>query len=447
MKQLLCIFIGLCGLQLSAQDITWTGVIRHAETGAALPFSSLRIEGKQSGTLAKVDGRFSLQLPKGKGAVVVANGGHNFFEVRIVISAEEANQNIQRDIALQPKLLIIPETIVTGSIDTVFAEADMHVADFVFFDRGMLILTYADEKHFKKEKWAGKPLFTGCELVWLGFAGEERGKRKIDPICLGFYQDFAGRTYLRTEYADLSIETSGDHIFMHRMGKGELDNYLRPIVDSVETTLYVSTFVNDYPAFDYYAIDSKDTSRVLLHTVVDEILMEQFRSEYKWLTPRQKLEAFRAEVHYGIEKEIAGAYISGFPNSIYFEELYSPLFVVGESVCVFDHYANHLYKYSDTHQCTDSLAITYHQGRKTGWQKSLLQDEITETVYAHFLTNGHPTLRTIDLETGALKGEFSLTHTYVEHIRIRDGFVYYTYRPFASSQTRFLYKEQMPEGP
>ena len=446
MKQLLTFVLGLFALQLSAQEITWSGVVKHADSQTALPFSSLRIQGKQSGTVAGVDGTFKLKLPEGKAATIVVGNGANFFEATITFSAEDTGESFKRDVFLQPRVLNIPETIITGSIDTVFAEADMHVADFVFFDQGMLVLTYASEKHFKKEKWAGKPLFEGCELVWLGFAGEVRGKRKIEPICLEFFQDFSGRTYLRTEYADLSIETSGDFIFLHRMGKGELDNYLRPIVDSVGTLLYVSTFVNDYPAFDYYAINSKDTSRTLLHTVMDEILMVQFKSEYKWLTPRQKLEAFRAEVHYGIEKEIAGAYISGFPNSIYFEELYAPLFVVGKTICVFDHYANHLYKYDHTHQCTDSLAIDYHIGRKSGWEKSLLQDTETDQVYAHFLVNGHPVLRAIDLETGKISGEFALTHTYVEHIRIRDGFAYYTFRPFASSQTRFLYKEQLPEG-
>lgn len=173
--------------------------------------------------------------------------------------------------------------------------------------------------------------------------------------------------------------------------------------------------------------------------------MEQFRSEYKWLTPRQKLEAFRTEVHYGIEKEIAGAYISGFPNSIYFEELYAPLVVSNDTVRVFDYYANHIYSYDHTHALVDSVAIDYHIGRKTGWQRSTHLDPETGDVYVLFLVEGHPELRRINLYTGKVDGVFQLTHTYAEHLNINNGFVYYTYRPFASAQTRYLYKEAMPE--
>jgi hypothetical protein len=332
-------------------------------------------------------------------------------------------------------------TDIVGYIDTVYAEEDLHVADFKFIPGGMLVLTFESIKHFKSEKWAGKTLYTGCKLVWLDVVGEVVAERRIEPICIEFFQDYAGQLYLRTQDQDLIVQPQDGHIFLHRLRRGELENYLRPIVDSARTTLYVSTFVNDYPAFDYYAIDTRDTSRVLLHTVVDEVLMEQFRSEYKWLTPRQKLEAFRAEVHYGIEKEIAGAYISGFPNSIYFEELYAPLLVTGDTVRVFDHYSNYLYSYDSTNQLVDSVAIDYHLERRSGWQKSTHLDEVTGEVYVLFLEEGHPQLRRIDLQTGKVDGIFNLEHTYAEHITVRDGFVYYTYRPFASEQTRYLYKE------
>lgn len=431
-----------------AQEVKWEGTVLDAATGAPLPFATLRFQGEDRGTVSKVDGTFSLKFPADQGTQRVVVSAFNYGDLTVAFTQAElaaAGESLKQDVALTALVISVGSAEVTGKIDTVYAEPDMHVADFAFFSGGTLLLTFESIKHFKSEQWAGKTLYTGCKLVWLGLANEVITQRRIEPICIEFYQDYAGQVYLRTKDADLIVQPQSGMIFLHKLRKGELENYLRPIVDSVDRTLYVSTFVNDYPAFDYYAIDVRDTSRVLLHTVLDEILMEQFRSEYKWLTPRQKLEAFRAEVHYGIEKEIAGAYISGFPNSIYFEELYAPLVVSDDTVRVFDYYANHIYSYDHTHALVDSVAIDYHIGRKTGWQRSTHLDPETGDVYVLFLLEGHPELRRINLHTGKVDGVFQLTHTYAEHLNINNGFVYYTYRPFASAQTRYLYKEAMPE--
>ena len=61
---------------------------------------------------------------------------------------------------------------------------------------------------------------------------------------------------------------------------------------------------------------------------------------------RTKFWAHDKQLETGIDKEIwVGATV--FTNSVYYEPLYAPLFKVGEdSIFVFDHYKNLLFKYT-----------------------------------------------------------------------------------------------------
>ena len=76
----------------------------------------------------------------------------------------------------------------------------------------------------------------------------------------------------------------------------------------------------------------------------------------------------------------------------------------------------------------------------------MVQDHQTHEIYGNFKRNGWNYLKRIDLETGDVDLNFKLYHKYTENIRVRDGWAYYVYRPFESSQKKFLYKEQVVEN-
>ena len=222
---------------------------------------------------------------------------------------------------------------------------------------------------------------------------------------------------------------------------------IRPIVDSIGSQVFVTNYAEDFPAFEYYVHDKTDSSYQTLRYVVDKPLMELFRSEYKYLSGRGKLEAFRHEMKTGIDKEIVAAYMTGFANSLYYEELYAPLYVVDDTVMVFDHYSDQIYKYISPDQLADSVSIDYHKPKKRKeWQKEILRDFASSTMFGLFKRNGYCYLKQIDVHSGEAVSSFKLLHRYVEHIRVRDGWAYYVYRPFESSQKKYLYKEQIVEN-
>ena len=84
--------------------------------------------------------------------------------------------------------------------------------------------------------------------------------------------------------------------------------------------------------------------------------------------------------------------------------------------------------------------------RKSGWEHPMIQDEITEDVYAIFMRNGYTFLSLLDTKTGDIIKTFKLYYKYVEGIQIIDNTVYYIYRPYESMQKKYIYKEPIDKS-
>jgi hypothetical protein len=121
------------------------------------------------------------------------------------------------------------------------------------------------------------------------------------------------------------------------------------------------------------------------------------------------------------------------------------MFVKNDTVFVFDYYKDKLFKFDAAGNRLDSVAIYHHyQPKTTGWKKKLIQDQSTGEVYALFDIAGFSYLGLINLQTGEIKEKVKLEFRYIDKIAIQDNFVYYIYRPFESTQKKFLYKERLP---
>jgi uncharacterized membrane-anchored protein len=70
-------------------------------------------------------------------------------------------------------------------------------------------------------------------------------------------------------------------------------------------------------------------------------------------------------------------------------------------------------------------------------------DEVNGNIYGVFLRNGYYYLKEINRNTGKIDSEKKLNFQFVSKIKIKDGYVYYTYKPKQSLLKKFLYKERL----
>lgn len=316
----------------------------------------------------------------------------------------------------------------------IFSSERVSVDDFeVLPDGRYLLLTYAKNKKKGTELY----LYDGDKVQSKIPVGEdEMGQELI--------RDYRGNPHLVTDKNVYGIVARGNEVFIGGVEKGYFMNYIAPIVDTSVSKYYFSNYNPDFPAFDYFTYDLIDSSYRKIAQVEDELMMELYRSEYKWVDVRTKLWAKDMENETGIDAEIwVGA--SYFTQSIYYKELYAPLFKRNDTLFLFDHYKNLLFRYNEMGDVMDSIPIFYHlQPKQTGWKKLLLQDQTTGQVYVVYEKVGQYYLQRIDLATGETKETIPLHYKYPEKIMVRSNRVYYTYREFETAQKKYLWTEKMP---
>ncbi|MDX1445798.1 hypothetical protein [Lishizhenia sp.] len=316
--------------------------------------------------------------------------------------------------------------------DTVYGSKELSVADFELIGSNRIILL-AYEKKLKK----------GSQIM-LYENGEILSTVRVPNKAEKLIRDFRGNIHIQCAKIMYTVYVDEyDAIKLGAIDKSYYFKYISPIVDTVHTKMYFSNYNPDYPAMDYMYVDKLDTTYKHLLNIEDELMMDLYTSEYLWVDVRTKLWAMEMESKTGIDKRIwVGA--NYFTQSIYYEEIYAPMFMRNDSLFVFDHYKEYMYVLNDDGEKLDSMNIYYHlDERQTGWEKLLLQDHVTGQVYSIYEKMGYTYIKWIDPNTGMALRTQKLHFRYVDKLEIRDNKIYYIYRPFESTQKKFLYEEDL----
>ncbi len=370
------------------------------------------------------------------GTLVSLNCTHSIYDsFAKSFKTKSLTDTLKITLPLKPsKLLQFKEVVVKapGLTDTVFQSDRLSVADFEIQNNGdILILAYP------------KQLNRGSELLL--YDGQQiLTSFQVNDQAQSLTRDYRGNTHIICKDNVFGVIIDKVEIRLGILPKSYFMKYVAPIVDTIQTKLFLSNFNKDYPAFEYYTFDQEDSSYRVILKIEDEFMMEMYRAEYKWMDIRTKLWAKNKELETGIDAEIwVGA--NFFTQSIYYKEVYAPLFRCNDSIFVFNYPKDKLEIYNKFGECIDSIPIYHHYNAKqTGWQSQLIQDKITGAIFAIYEKSGSKYLGLLDLKTGSIKEKIKLGFRYVDKIRVHNNIVYYVYRPFESIQKKFLYKERLP---
>ncbi len=420
-----------------SQSLIVEGTVRDRESKERLSRVNILLSETTSGTTTKSDGTFRFKIRKADDYTLYFNY-LGYAQEKRSIQREDfptvGTDTLYFDVELIYKSTELPSVTVSAESkpDTVHGTQEYNIADFGFLpNNDLALLTYT--KNLKKD----------AQIARLSDLSSSR--TNLPPNPQEIYTDYKSRLYLLYENEVLALFDNGKKFDTLLLSMADFTERINPIIDSVGQKLIYSDYKWFYPKFNYFLFDRTTEKSASFTTVTNDELLELYRSEYKYLPPRKRLEAAQMEYETGIDREDYAALLSDFPNSMYYEPLYAPALTVFDTIMVFDHYGNTLTKYNQRGDQLEKLPIYYHTQTEDGskWKKRLIQDVDTREVYGMFMAKGSYYLRKIDLASGQLKGNFKLTHRYVENIQIRDGWVYYLYRPFGSIQNVYLYKEEI----
>lgn len=313
--------------------------------------------------------------------------------------------------------------------DTVFGSWKFSVADYEFYEDKLLLLTFT--------KSLSRPA-----VVLVDMNQRILSSYELPGEAQKLYKDYQGFINVICKEDVFRIRINNDQISLASLPLDQFNARIAPCIDTIEKNIYFSNYSKDYPEFTYYAYNTADSSVHPFKTVTDQEELKEYNMNYYFMKPKERLYARKVADEYHVDKHRVAAIMTGLTGSIYYTPLYAPLFIIHDTVLVFDHYNNAILFYNKKYERLDSVSIDYHHPKNwREWKHEIIVDKENQKAYALYQKNGFYYLKHIDLKTGRIIGSFKLLSQYVEHIRVKGDYVYYVYRPFESLQEQFVYKE------
>ena len=429
-----------------------TGILIDAKSNQPIQDAYIIESKSRVGTVTGEDGRFRIRLKILPAEISFSHISY-IDKVQRFTQSDFNNGELEVRIEMELDRVQIEGPVIRPEIKpvVVFQNNLRHVSDFEFIDDHLLVVTYTKTKSFRSQEDYEREILNEA-VVYLA----DIDQNIIDSISLDQGSFSLSRNFRKKPM----LRTSNEYI-QFDMHDGKLDTLLfesewykslyEPLVDSIGDIFYVSSFNEDFPSFEYYTWDQRDSTYAILKYITDDFGVEMMRSEYKYLSNRDRVRANNISLRTGMDKKIIGAYMRGFQSQTYFETPYAPLFVMNDTIMIFDHYKDHLYKISKWSNIIDSIQVHYHERKRyddkwvanDAWDGEIYLDEKRNEVWTSFNKNGFTYLKEIKLSDGQTLAERKLSHKYIENLKVRDGFAYYVYRPFESSQKKYLYKEKI----
>ncbi|MCO6501098.1 MAG: carboxypeptidase-like regulatory domain-containing protein [Vicingus serpentipes] len=315
--------------------------------------------------------------------------------------------------------------------EIVFKSAKVSISDYEFYDERFIFLAY--EKRLNKDS----------EIYLVDENETIIDKHFVSGEPVELYTDYLGNVNLICEKAVYRVGVDKDKLSLMELPLDDFNQLIKPIVDTLDGNLIFSDFLQQFPRFKYYAFNPTDTSIKIIKEVVHKDMDHQYNFEYHSLNNSEKQFAKRMAKRFkGLDKYDIAASMTGFSSNFLYEEVYAPLFIINDTIHIFDHSENKIWKFIDDTVQVAEVPFSYHQPkRKSEWKRRLIADEINGKIYGMFLRNGYNYLKEINTYNGKVELEKKLTYQFVDKIKIKDGMVYYTYKPQQTLQKKFLYKE------
>lgn len=440
MRYAILAIIPFLALKVLGQPAVVRGTVIDDESGQGLQGAHVSIIGSPKGAISGPGGHFSLELLANEDQTLRATYT-GYAERTRRVTAEEIKTGEHILLRLNRKAFALgpAEVRAAPAPEVVFQRADLHVGGYLVNDDGTWVLGYSKPQLWHSQSEAGDRVMRGPRLVLLDSLFREVASTVVGEDARALHRDHSGHPVIEGKEHGWVAKHGEEGIRLDRIDRRTLQEAVLPWTDSLGDRLFGNNRSEQFPAYEHFARDLATGKDHLLCAVQDDFMMELFRSQYKYMSGPEKVIAMDLEIETGIDREIIAGFMTGFHKDLYFKVPYAPLFVVRDTVFVFDHAKERIMRYAVDGSLLAETAMRHPRERH--WNGLLLQDRSDGRVLALFRQGPRAWLRSVDPKTGALGEPQKLTHPFPEEVQVHGGHAYYVYRPYGSAEKRTLYRE------
>ena len=435
MRALLIFSFMFCCVFAQSQSTIVMGYLTDSKSKAPLNKGTILVDKSTKGTTASKDGFYKLKF-KNKEKIILHFSFVGYESISKTVNLPKGIDTIRLNVQLRTEAQLIQSINIVADRkpEKVHGNQQYSISDFEFHGNDLIFLTY--EKTLKK----------GSSIVWVDRNQNLKARLEIPSRVNELYCDYRNRIYALGNEHVYQLTFKRNRLGLIRLPIDDFNAILKPCVDSLDNQIAYTDYQWFFPKFNYYFYDQDAQISKKIYQVKDEELYRLYRMQYYFMQPKDKVKARNLANKYGMEKQDVAALMVNFTNTMYYEPLYAPLFVVDDTVLIFDHYSNQILKIDEFGEKIDSIGISYHENREEKWKKLLLKDDGLDEIYSINIKEGHLSLDRINTYNGIIENNYKLKYRYAENIHIKDGYAYYIYRPYESMQKKYLYRELITEN-
>ncbi len=395
-------------------------------TGAVVKW----VNGKQ---FAVTDENGEFAIPSSSNGYVIQSIGYYDF----------TTTKIPKVVELLEQIYQLPVLGITDAPDSIFGSVKYSVGDFVWWNGKLTMLLYEHEKLIKPvtEK---RDLWEDAWIAQIDSFGRIVTSFHINEPAERFHLAPTGACFVLTEYSVFQLKAE-PFLHLDKLSYESFRQEYEPICGFLHSNIVFHTFTEEYPEFSYYLLKKDSSDPLELERVADSLTMELFKSEYKYMNGRGKRIAYQYELDYGVPKEIVAGQMTRFKESPYYRDPVAKIVQLEDRWSIFNISQKQVLSVGAEGELLSRFKMKEEGSLSalTTKEKILSVQYIPETKEMVCFTQ----MRTGESMLYLLKEDGSLElkkNLYWQHIRnpqIKNGRVYYLYRPFESRNNWYLYAE------
>ncbi len=430
MRALMIFNFMFCFVLSQSQSNMIIGYLTDSVNSTPLHKGTILVDNSTKGTTASKEGFYKLKF-KNKEEVILHFSFVGYESISKIVKLTKGIDTIRLNVQLRKEAQLIQSIniIANRKPEKIHGNQKYSISDFEFYGNDFIFLTY--EKTLKK----------GSSIIWVDRNQNLKARLEIPSRVNELYCDYKNRVYALGDEHAYQLTFKRNRLGLVGLPIDSFNTILKPFLDSLDNKIAYTDYQWFFPKFNYYLYDQDIRISKKVYHVKDEELSRLYRMQYYFMQPKDKVKARNLANKFGMEKQDVAALMVNFTNTMYYEPLYAPLFVVDDTVLIFDHYTDQILKINEFGEKIDSIGISYHENSEQKWKKLLLKDDGLDEIYSINAKEGYFSLDKINTYNGAVENNYKLKYKYVENIQIKDGYAYYIYHPYESMQKKYLYRE------
>jgi len=450
-KRIFLFAVVLCMLKIAypqSQTIAVFGYV-HDVNDSPIEMVNIVIENSTTGTTSDTNGIFKLTASKVPLKLIFSHVSYKKQELKITkADLEKASETgvITLDIRMISNIKILPPVSISDSkIQLAYRNKKAWILDYELAGDYLILLLLEGNK----------------KILRIVEEDNENNyiEKEISKDFQSLYKDGFGSLHLMKKDSAYQAFFSDSTIIIPYSTSIRLFNKLIKPVQIVIGNKWIYQKFSDYnQEVTYTLMDTEKKTEMLLTSVVNkeqsaynqsyarDLYGTKFQQDYyeaigQYMGESPSIEEKEAQERFKRKTAMVDAY---FFFAVLSKPTYQPIKYINRKIYLFNHYEGKLSDFDEEGNTLSEKDITYQKDKQ--WANEIIVNEEHTRCFAKYVKDGLVTLHEIDVETGRIKGSLTLEeHAFPEKIRIKDDFVYYTYKEslYSDENKRYLWKQPL----